>query len=83
MNDIYVVYYWPDFEDSPEVICAVTSEVDAQELVFLSGKMLHTTTIFLAQPGIQPLIQEIIGTTMSTLLILATIKHIFLAKGFF
>ena len=20
MNDIYVVYYWPDFEDSPEVI---------------------------------------------------------------
>ena len=48
MNDIYVVYYWPDFEDSPEVICAVTSEVDAQELVFLSGRMLHTTTIFLA-----------------------------------
>lgn len=29
MNDIYVVYYWPDFEDSLEVICA-----DAQELVF-------------------------------------------------
>lgn len=28
MNDIYVVYYWPDFEDSPEVICVVTSEVD-------------------------------------------------------
>ena len=34
MNNIYVVYYWPDFEDSPEVICAVTSEADAQELVF-------------------------------------------------
>lgn len=33
MNDIYVVYFWPDFEDSPDAICAVTSEVDAQELI--------------------------------------------------
>lgn len=33
MNDIYVVYFWPDFEDSPENICAVTSEIEAQELV--------------------------------------------------
>lgn len=31
MNNIYVVYYWPDFEDSLEV---VASEADAQELVF-------------------------------------------------
>lgn len=33
MNDIYVVYFWPEDYDSPDTICAVTSEADAQEMM--------------------------------------------------
>lgn len=33
MQEIYIVYYWPDFEDSPQNLVAVKSEIDAQELI--------------------------------------------------
>lgn len=33
MKDIFVVYSWPEYEDTPEYKCAVSSESDAQEMV--------------------------------------------------
>lgn len=29
MKDIFVVYSWPEYEDTPEYKCAVSSESDA------------------------------------------------------
>lgn len=33
MKKLYVVYFWPDFEDLPKNLVAVKSEAEAQELV--------------------------------------------------
>ena len=33
MREIYIVYFWPDFEDSSQNLIAVKSEVEAQELI--------------------------------------------------
>lgn len=32
MKNIFVVYSWPEYEDTPEYKCAVSSESDAQEM---------------------------------------------------
>lgn len=33
MREIYIVYFWPDFEDSPQNLIAIKSEAEAQELI--------------------------------------------------
>lgn len=33
MREIYIVYFWPDFEDSPQNLVAVKSEIEAQKLI--------------------------------------------------
>lgn len=33
MREIYIVYFWLDFEDSPQNLIAVKSEAEAQELI--------------------------------------------------
>lgn len=32
-NEIFVIQFWPEYQNAPEIICAATSRVDAEEMV--------------------------------------------------
>ena len=52
MKDIFVVYSWPEYEDTPEYKCAVSSESDAQEWFFPSGECCIRLLSLLFRDGV-------------------------------
>lgn len=32
-NKIFIIEYWPEYEEIPEIVCATSSRADAEEMV--------------------------------------------------